>query len=152
MAKRVKTRLNTRDTTNPGIAKRLRNLQPAGTIPPEVLEILKECGNQEDLLKKYAPAILASLVEQALHCTNPTVRASCAMYLSDKIYGKAAQPMIVSGNINHNISVMLLPIYHTQEPIIDLDSYSILNLPEKAEVVNTEHLNSKDVGKHDTSK
>lgn len=115
-----------RNMTREGILKRNANLIPGGVagIPKNIRDMMIEVGNQKELADKYAPAILASLVDLAMNCPNMTVRSSTAMYLADRVYGKAIQPLVVEGNINMNIGVIYLPPKPEIKDIdiIDLDS------------------------------
>lgn len=123
MSKRVKNKLDTRDKNNPGIAKRLQNLRPAGigNIPQPIRAIVEEIGGQEDMARKYAPLILASLVDIALNCDNPMIKASTAMYLTDRIYGKSIQPLLVSGEVKHMLGVIMLPETKVVADVIEVD-------------------------------
>ena len=102
------SRLDPRDLSNPGIAKRMQNLIRVPNIPSHMVKMIEDCANQQEMAAKYAPAILASLVDLALHCEIPTVRASCCMYLSDKIYGKAIQPLLIEQNVKVSLGVIML--------------------------------------------
>lgn len=123
MSKRVKNKLDPKDTTQPGIAKRMRNLMPSGLLTRKAIDILREYANQEEMLAQYAPALVASMIEQSLDLSNPQVAANCKMYLLDKLYGKAVQPLLISGNIEVSHGVIVLSKPNTTQDTFDTDEH-----------------------------
>lgn len=115
--------IDPKDKSNPGVFKRQSNLVP--TMPKHLQEMVAKCGSQKELAEQYAPAILAGLVELATTCENPAVKASVGMYLTDRIYGKSIQPILMEANVNVNTGIMILPSKHIID-VVNLDPIDIV--------------------------
>lgn len=129
---------------HPGMAIKCRNIEEVNKrlMPKELMERINKDGYTDlrQVSLEYGPKIFLELCDLALNSENEDTRLKAGAFITERIYGKAVQPIIVDANVRTTLAgIIALPMPETiTAEIVEETDEELINGPETETNHNTE--------------